>query len=309
MIVFFCFFCLIQPSLDNSGYWNIPGNTSAPVHSDLDMQYLTNLEESLDRDLEEAQERKRLCEIEERNALKVYRKAQRSLIEANAKCAELYSKRETLSAHYGSLIIRDTRLLWPSIHHEHPETGFRFVSNSAENIDLATKTDIPQHTHLETNHIYNNDYGGVQSLHRPHSGQNLGSEPCSDLDASTSDRLPYSDKQTASRLCSPSSDAHILADDESVPVDHESTEGNIGHQAENLEQALGNQSSLLIEASLRSKLFERLGMREESRGGTCANGETVVDRGDENDVASERTKRDGSSPVSEKNQHSDSKGK
>ena len=130
----FLFFCLIQPSLDNSGFWNIPGNTIAPGHSQLDMLYLTNLEESLDRDLEEAQERKRLCEIEERNALKVYRKAQRSLIEANAKCAELYSKRETLSAHYGSLIVRDTRLLWPSIHHEHPETGLRYVSNSAENI-------------------------------------------------------------------------------------------------------------------------------------------------------------------------------
>ncbi|KAF3555043.1 hypothetical protein F2Q69_00017660 [Brassica cretica] len=292
-----------QPSLDNSGFWNIPGNTIAPGHSQLDMLYLTNLEESLDKDLEEAQERKRLCEIEERNALKVYRKAQRSLIEANAKCAELYSKRETLSAHYGSLIVRDTRLLWPSIHHEHPETGFRFVSNSAENIDSATKTDNPQHTQLETNHIHNNENGGIHSLHRPHSGQNLGSEPCSDHDASTSDGLPYSEKQTASRLGSPSSDAHILAEDESFPVNHESTEGNIGHQAENLEQTLGNQNSLLIEASLRSKLFERLSMREESRGGTCANGETVVDRG----VASERTQRDGSSPVSEKVQHSDSK--
>ncbi|KAG2309350.1 hypothetical protein Bca52824_029098 [Brassica carinata] len=294
-----------QPSLDNSGFWNIPGNTSAPRHSELDMQYLTNLEESLDRDLEEAQERKRLCEIEERNALKVYRKAQRSLIEANAKCAELYSKRETLSAHYGSLIVRDTRLLWPS--HELPETGFRFFSNSAENIDLATKTDIPQHTQLETNPIYNNEYGGIQSLHRPRSGQNLGSEPCSDLDASTSDGLPYSDKQTASRLCSPSSDAHIVPDDESVPVGHDTAEGNLGNQAENLEQTQGNQNSLLLEASLRSKLFERLSMREESRGGTCANGETVVDRGDENDVASERTQRDGSSPVSEKIQHNDSK--
>ncbi|CAH8376278.1 unnamed protein product [Eruca vesicaria subsp. sativa] len=296
-----------QPSLDNSGFWNIPGSTIAPGHSRLDMLYLTNLEESLDRDLEEAQERKRLCEIEERNALKVYRKAQRSLIEANAKCAELYSKRETLSAHYGSLIVRDTRLLWPSMHHEHPETGFRFLSNSAENLDLATKTDVPQHTQLETNHIYNNEFGGLHSLHGPRSGHNLGSEPCSDLDASTSDGFPGSDKQTASRLCSPSSDAHILADDESFPVDHESAEGNIGHQAENLEQTLGNQNSLLIEASLRSKLFERLIMREESRGGTCANGEAVIDRRVERDVASEQTQRDGSSPVSEKNQHSDSK--
>ncbi|CAH2058713.1 unnamed protein product [Thlaspi arvense] len=296
-----------QPSSNNYGLWNIPGNTTAPGHSQLDMLSLTNLEESLDRDLEEAQERKRLCEIEERNALKVYRKAQRSLIEANARCAQLYSKRESLSAHYGSLIVRDTGLLWPSAHREHPETGFHFLNNGTENIDLAAKADIPQHTQLESNHRYNNEYGGSHPLPRSPSGQNMGSEQCSDLDASTSDGLRCSNKQIATRLCSPSSDTNILPDDESFPVDHESTEGNLGHQAENLEQTLGNQESLLIEASLRSKLFERLGTRGESRGGTCSNGETVIDRGDESDVASERTQRDGSSPVSENNQHNDSR--
>ncbi|ESQ52639.1 hypothetical protein EUTSA_v10016135mg [Eutrema salsugineum] len=296
-----------QPCLNNSGLWNIPGNTTAPGHSQLDMLSLMNIEESLDRELEEAQERKRLCELEERNALKVYRKAQRSLIEANARCAELYSKRESISAHYGSLIVRDTRLLWPSTHREHPGTGFDFLNNnSTENIDLVTKSINPQHTQLESNHIDNNEYGGGHPLPRSRSGHNLGSEPCSDLDA-TSDGLPCSNKQTASRLCSPSNDANNLADDESFPVDHESTEGNLGRQAENLEQTLGNQNSLLIEASLRSKLFERLSMRDESRGGTCSNGETVIDRGDESDVASERTQRDGSSPVSEKHQHDDSR--
>lgn len=295
--------------MNSSGLWNIPGNTTAPGHSQLDMVSLTNLEETLDRELEEAQECKRLCEIEERNALKVYRKAQRSLIEANARCAELYTKREILSAHYGSLIVRDSRLLWPSVHHEHPESGFHFLNSNTENIDLATKTDISQHTQLESNHRYNNEYGGSHPLPRSRSGQNLGSEPCSDLDASTSDGLPCSNKQTASRLCSPANDAIILPDDESFPVDHESTEGDLGHQMENLEQTLGNQNSMLLEASLRSKLFERLGPREESRGGICFNGETLIDRGDDSDVASDRTQRDGSSPFSEKYQHNDSQGK
>ncbi|EFH56066.1 binding protein [Arabidopsis lyrata subsp. lyrata] len=293
--------------LNNSGLWNIPGNTTAPGHSQLDMLSLTNLEESLDKELEEAQERKRLCEIEERNALKVYRKAQRSLIEANARCAELYSKREILSAHYGSLLVRDSRLLWPSIHGESPETGFHFLNNSTGNIDLATKTDIAQHTQLESNHRYNSDCGGSQPPPHSRSGQNLGSEPYSDLGASTSDGLPCSNKQTASRLCSPSSDANILPDDESFPVDHESTEGNLGHQTENLDQTLGNQNALLLEASLRSKLFEHLGMRAESKGVTCFNGETVIDRGDERDVASERTQRDDGSPFSEIYQHNDSR--
>ncbi|VVB02719.1 unnamed protein product [Arabis nemorensis] len=296
-----------QPCLNNSGLWNIPGNTTATCHSQPSMLSLTSLEESLDRELEEAQERRHLCEIEERNALKVYRKAQRSLIEANARCAELYSKRENLSAQYGSLFVNDSRLMWPSIHHEHPGTGFHFLNSNTENTDLATKTDIPQHTQLESNHRYNNQYGSSHPLPRSRSGQNLGSEPCSDLDASISDGLPCSNKQTVSRLCSPSSDANILPDGESSPVYHESTEGNLGHQAENHEQTLGNQNSLLREASLRSKLFERLGMRAESRGGTCFHGETVIDRGDESDVASERTQRDDSSPVSEKYQHNDSR--
>lgn len=295
--------------MNSSGLWNIPGNTNAPGHSQLDMVSLTNLDETLDRELEEAQERKRLCEIEERNALKVYRKAQRSLIEANARCAELYSKRETLSAHYGSLIVRDSRLLWASVHHEHPESGFHFLNNNTENIDLATKTDITQHTQLESNHRYNNEYGASHPPPHSRSGQNLGSQLCSDLDASTSDGLPCSNKQTASRLCSPTSDANILPDDESFPVDHESTEGNLGHQMENLEKTLGNQNSMLLEASLRSKLFERLGPREESRGGTCFNGETSIDKGDDSDAASDRTQRDGSSPFSEKYQHNDSRGK
>ncbi|KFK36849.1 hypothetical protein AALP_AA4G179700 [Arabis alpina] len=295
-----------QPCLNNSGLWNIPGNT-ATCHSQPGMLSLKNLEESLDRELEEAQDYRHLCEVEERNALKVYRKAQRSLIEANARCAELYSKRENLSAQYGSLIVNDSRLLWPSIHNEHPGTGFHILNSNTENTDLATKTDIPQHTQLESNHRYNNQYGSSHPLPRSRSGQNLGSEPCSDHDASTSDGLPCSNKQTASRLCSPSSDANILPDDESSPVDHESTEMNLDHQAENLGQTLGNQNSLLREASLRSKLFERLGMRAESSGGTCFNGETAIDRGDESDVASERTQRDDSSPVSEKDQHTGSR--
>lgn len=273
------------------------------------MLSLTNLEESLDRELEEAQERKHLCEIEERNALKVYRKAQRSLIEANARCAELYSKRESLSAHYGSLIVGDTRLLWPSIHREHPETGSHFLNNGTENIVLATKTDIPQHTQLESNQRYNNEYGGSHTLPRSRSGQNLGAEQCSDLDDSTSDGMHCSDKQTLSRICSPSSDANMLPDDESFPVDHQSTEENLGNQAGNLEQTPVNQNSLILEASLRSKLFERLSMREESKGGTCFNGETAIDRGDESDVAIEQTQKDGCSPVSEKYQHNDSRGK
>ncbi|CAN8317317.1 unnamed protein product [Cochlearia groenlandica] len=281
-----------QPSLNNSGPWNILGNTNAPAQGQLAMPSLMNLEESLDRELEEAQDCRRLCEIEERNALKIYRQAQRSLIEANARCTELYGRRERISSQYGSLIVQDSRFLLSSLHRDHPETEYHLLNHSMENTDLATKRDNPQHTQLESNNRYGNECGS-------RSGHNLGSEPCSDLDASNN--------QTASRLCSPSTDADILPDDESFPMDHEPTDGNLVHQAESLEQTLGNQNSLLLEASLRSKLFERLGIMAESRGDTCLNGETVIDRGDESDVATEQTQRDNSSPLPEKYQHNDSR--
>lgn len=64
----------------------------------LDFQSLVEVEESLDKELEEAQQHRRRCEIEERNALKAYRKAQKALLEADAGCTHLYRKRELLTA-------------------------------------------------------------------------------------------------------------------------------------------------------------------------------------------------------------------
>lgn len=66
------------------------------------------MEELIDKELEEAQEHRHKCEIEERNALKAYLKAQRSLLEANARCTNLYHKRELYSAKLRSLILNNT---------------------------------------------------------------------------------------------------------------------------------------------------------------------------------------------------------
>ncbi|KAJ6986478.1 hypothetical protein NC653_019859 [Populus alba x Populus x berolinensis] len=61
------------------------GTVNVAEHNSIDIQLLVEMEESLDRELEEAQEHRHKCEIEERNALKAYRKAQRALIEANSR--------------------------------------------------------------------------------------------------------------------------------------------------------------------------------------------------------------------------------
>ncbi|XP_010534671.1 PREDICTED: uncharacterized protein LOC104810174 [Tarenaya hassleriana] len=290
-----------QPCMDNSGLWNLLGSTSVPGQSQLDIIALTNMEESLDKELEEAQEYRRMCETEERNALKAYRKAQRSLIEANTRCAELYRKREMCSAHIGSFVVHNSSLMWSSRCHERTETRFGLLNNSTENVDMGTTSDHPLHIQQQCSRDVDNVNGG-QGVPSPHSGQNLGSEPCSDPDASTSDRLPYSHKQTINRLRSPSSDANISPDDDgSFLVDRESSQHNLeGRQEENHEDPQdiynvgGNQNPLLLEASLRSKLFERLGIRAESKGGGgCSNGETMIDREAESDAASEKAQIDG----------------
>ncbi|KAI4987416.1 hypothetical protein ZWY2020_020216 [Hordeum vulgare] len=71
---------------------------------------LLEMEELQDRELEVAQEHRRKCEVEEREALRAYRKAQKALIEANERCAILRRKREVCSAQVHGLIAENSSL-------------------------------------------------------------------------------------------------------------------------------------------------------------------------------------------------------
>ncbi|KAI0498622.1 hypothetical protein KFK09_019512 [Dendrobium nobile] len=75
---------------------------------------LLRLEELLDKELEEAQEYRCECEIEERLALKAYRKAHRSLVEANERWTFLYRKRELFSAKCRAFVIEASKSIYPS---------------------------------------------------------------------------------------------------------------------------------------------------------------------------------------------------
>ncbi|VAI13991.1 unnamed protein product [Triticum turgidum subsp. durum] len=68
------------------------------------------MEELQDRELEVAQEHRRKCEVEEREALRAYRKAQKALIEANERCTILRGKREVCSAQVHGLIAENSSL-------------------------------------------------------------------------------------------------------------------------------------------------------------------------------------------------------
>lgn len=98
----------------------------------MDMQSLLDMEELHDKELEEAQVHRHKCEIEERNALKAYRNAQRALVKANTRCSYLYRKRELYSSQFRSLIVDNPSLFEPSNLHNRARTGVDFSNGMSE---------------------------------------------------------------------------------------------------------------------------------------------------------------------------------
>ncbi|XWS74994.1 hypothetical protein CRYUN_Cryun01aG0047000 [Craigia yunnanensis] len=288
-----------QTSQNTASLWNCLSNLDVNMHS------LVEIEEKLDKELEEVQQHRHLCEIEERNALKTYRKAQRALIEANARCTDLYRQREICSAQFRSFIVDDSSLSWSSRQHEHTGIGLDTSNNVPENMDL-----VPTHR-LQPDYDGFNQPGydpNIQFIHvaprnmflQHDNGQNLGSEPCSEPDASTSEPFPRNSNNAANgvrSLCSPVIPAD--EDEETSPMDHDSVQPSPEYQQKeqkceviqkNANNESSNQDSLLLEATLRSELFARLGMRTSSKNiDSCYHGEPSVERGAENDVESEKT--------------------
>ncbi|GLT43873.1 hypothetical protein SLA2020_178000 [Shorea laevis] len=304
-----------QTSPKNVGIWNGLGIINDLQHGNLDMQTLIELEEKLDKELEEVQEHRRGCEIEERNALKAYRKAQRALIEANARCTELYRQRELCAAHFRSFIADESNLLWSSRRHESAGIVLDTSNNVPENMDL-----IPA-----SNHHFQHDYHGFNQpalnpnarcinlvphnlSYQHENGLNLGSEPCSEPDDSTSEPLPRNSNNTISGIRSPCSDPIVSVDEdeETSQMDHDSIQPSFEYRHKNQNSEVirkgtddesnkncyvdGSEDSLLLEATLRSELVARLGVRNLPKNlSTSYNVEPVVDRGAESDVGSEKT--------------------
>ncbi|MCD9642621.1 hypothetical protein HAX54_029505 [Datura stramonium] len=221
-------------SLNFPSFWNFRDKPNISGSSSIDLQPLLNLEELQDKELEEAQEYRRKCEIEERNALKSYRKAQRALLEANARCSHLYSRREQYSAQLRDLMMGNPNLL--------------------------LSCGSPDETGI-----------GVQEHY------NLASDPCSEPDCIAF--KSHKEDNGANDMCSPSEEFNMSQneDEGTFLFKDKSPENHLDYQGKeksrvdmdkNMNNALEGQSamdtsqdSLLLEASLRSQLFERLRMR------------------------------------------------
>uniref|UniRef100_A0A0R0F5L3 Putative zinc-finger domain-containing protein n=1 Tax=Glycine max TaxID=3847 RepID=A0A0R0F5L3_SOYBN len=297
-------------ALSNAVLLNHNGNVNVSEHNSIDLQSFFGMEELIDKELEEAQEHRHKCEIEERNALKAYLKAQRSLLEANARCTNLYHKRELYSAKLRSLILNNSGFSWSSGQHQHPDIGLDFLPGLGYEMPTsscqrqADYNDINNPSFDSNNRGINNRHSNISNHHV--TGANLGSEPCGEPDASTSEPLPQRDNYAADGFYSPSDELDTAANEneEISPPGHVSNHHDAEyHRKQNSKSKLVDtdttsnanfsndspQDSLLLEAKLRSELFARFEARAKKSGNPCDDVEPAAERGAENEVGNEKT--------------------
>ncbi|XP_057436393.1 uncharacterized protein LOC130728829 isoform X2 [Lotus japonicus] len=288
---------------------NNNGNVNVSEDSSTDLQSFFSMEELIDKELEEAQERRHKCEIEERNALKVYLKSQRSLFEANVRCHDLYHKRELYSAKLRSLILNNSSFSLSSGQHQHLDIGLDYLPRLG--YELPTSSCQRQAEDNVTNSLsFDSNNQGINyrrsntSFHHM-TGANLGSEPYVEPDASTSEPLPQRGDNAADGVHSPLDELDTSANEneEISPDGHVSNHLDSEYHRKQYSKAklmdidtASNantppdcpQDPLLLEATLRSELFARLGRRAMKSSSTCNNLEPATDREAENEVGCEK---------------------
>lgn len=251
-------------------------------HYKLDTASMLHYEDILDKELEAAQEHRRKCEIDEWNALTAYRKAQRALVEANARCSNLYSQRELYSAQLRSLMMENPNQFFSSKPSGHTEAGIS-VSNMISDVDVHL---IPSSSNQKKAPA---DISGRRALrakitppgsvfqnqsHLHMEGQNLVSDPCGEPDSSSLEA--HRPEYVSNGLCCSSDDLNLSADEDDVICQLKPTsvqdklesaqtsECDGGRDKDRIHRLQGQlsvdspQDSLLLEASLRSQLYKKL---------------------------------------------------
>ncbi|CAN6361352.1 unnamed protein product [Urochloa humidicola] len=249
----------LQPGEENANQMNCIGQMGAEGRNTR-LFSLFEMEELHEKELEDAQEHRRKCEVEEREALRAYRRAQRALLEANERCTILRRKREICSAQVHGLLAENSPLV-QSMNIRNTEDGLAMPS--LFNSQIHADSQMPE------------NQAGRHSLHpeeppqqpvdkheaRPHSSH------YNELAASTADPNFVS---TANDNNMPSD---YMDDDLLFPVRQARSEcaldvenqmeETIHVYAEENRQASGDsvQDYELLEASLRSRLVERFGKK------------------------------------------------
>ncbi|XP_052204399.1 uncharacterized protein LOC127809565 [Diospyros lotus] len=304
-----------QVSLNNRGIHSCFGTVSISQDKNMDMQSLFDIEELQDKELEEAQEHRRQCEIEERNALRAYRNAQRALIEANARCSYLYQKRELYGAHVQSAIMENLGLFWSSGLHNCAQAGQNPPNNMSED-NMHQLPSSSQQMQAEFN--VHNQQGHLSNIQTANNalqivsdqqadGHDFTSNPCSEPDTSMCEHSK--DDMMADGVCSPCSNFNASADEDEemfsfdqksvhLSRDCQRKEQNFGGRAMNMNDEArrnfsldGSQDSLLLEATLRSQLFARLATKGLSKKDQTDNTETAMGTGLEHGGAATKAEK------------------
>ncbi|XP_062202673.1 uncharacterized protein LOC133905004 isoform X2 [Phragmites australis] len=247
----------LQPGEENADLLNYSGQIGVEGQNTR-LLSLLEMEELQERELEDAQEHRQKCEVEEREALRAYRKAQRALIEANERCTILRRKREICSAQVHGFIAENSPLV-QSLSIQNAGDGLAMPS--LLNSQIHADCQLPE------------NQGGRYSLYPDEPPQ----QPVDKHEA----QPHYRDELAAS-----TADPNFVntANDNSMPSDYmeddllfparrarsecasdleNHMEETIHVHAEENRQASGDsvQDYELLEASLRSRLVERFGKK------------------------------------------------
>ncbi|KAI3757991.1 hypothetical protein L6452_05537 [Arctium lappa] len=280
-----------QGCLNNSSFWNHFGATNMSKTGDMDIKSLLEIEELQDKELDEAQEHRRKCEIEERNALKAYRKAQRALVEANARCSYLYHKRELFSANLHSHVMEDSSMFWSNMPLEHTGAHVNTITNMSENnmhLVPISRHQLQNDFHLRDQHQYDLNVRSTDDLRED--GKNLVSESCGEPDTSASE--PQEEEKT-NDVCSSLHENNTLGEDEQTSAfELKAGDSSLDSQGEGICSERTKEinddtitldpteDSLLLEATLRSQLFARLGIKTSKKNELGQSMEAAVERED-----------------------------
>ncbi|CAM0949529.1 unnamed protein product [Alopecurus aequalis] len=219
---------------------------------------LFEMEELHERELDDAQEQRRKCEVEEREALRAYRKAQKKLIKANERCAILRRRREICSAQVHGLIAENSSLVQCS---NIQNAGHGLVMPSLLNPQFHTDGQMPEIQGGRSSSPYLDELP-----QQPVDKHEARARYCDELAVS------IADPKFVSTVHDNSTPSQYREDDllfRPKGARSECTSNPENHMEETIQVYLENrqpsgdstQDYELLEASLRSRLVKRFGMK------------------------------------------------
>uniref|UniRef100_A0A7N0V6L9 Putative zinc-finger domain-containing protein n=2 Tax=Kalanchoe fedtschenkoi TaxID=63787 RepID=A0A7N0V6L9_KALFE len=276
---------------------------------DRSLQLSLELEDSLEKELGEAQEYRHKREIDERKCLKAYRRTQCALIEASERCSSLYLQRQLLATSANVQLYSRCYKQFPSSRMDH------LNSQSGVDLDVIQSSQQVMRAQTNANQVdydcnLRNTLCALPTVSNPYTDRNnIGATAFSEPNSSTSEPLPHPDRNADDGICSSHSSPYMSADQveqtflpysRPCPLESgcekrsSSSEAKNGPDNEDTSGPLladSEQSSLLHEAKLRSELRARLGQRllAQKLNRDVRNMQHSVERAAENEVGNEKS--------------------